>query len=218
MCAICNTYLFFLANAGWAETPRSVQPGDKIISETPTPSASKRRSRWDETPGATPSMTPGGATPSMTPGGATPSMTPSATPSMTPVMMTPGGSTPMGQKAMAMATPSAAQLAQMTPEQMQAFRWEREIDERNRPLMDEELDAMFPPGYKVNSRPPEFRLETNISHVIHLLPPGVAATSNLCPHQDPGKEIDCYSNANDGSDPIWLLHAAGELGQVGQVC
>ena len=36
----------------------------------------------------------------------------------------------MGQKAMAMATPSAAQLAQMTPEQMQAFRWEREIDER----------------------------------------------------------------------------------------
>merc|ERR1712012_1279000 len=92
-----------------------------------------RRSRWDETPGATPSMTPGGATPSMT-----------------PVMMTPGGSTPMGQKAMAMATPSAAQLAQMTPEQMQAFRWEREIDERNRPLMDEELDAMFPPGYKVS--------------------------------------------------------------------
>jgi len=141
------------ANAGWAETPRSVQPGDKIISETPTPSASKRRSRWDETPGATPSMTPGGATPSMTPGGATPSMTPSATPSMTPVMMTPGGSTPMGQKAMAMATPSAAQLAQMTPEQMQAFRWEREIDERNRPLMDEELDAMFPPGYKVLQPP-----------------------------------------------------------------
>merc|ERR1719495_3139920 len=58
----------------WDETPRSVQPGDKIVSETPTPSASKRRSRWDETPGATPSMTPGGATPSMTPGGATPSM------------------------------------------------------------------------------------------------------------------------------------------------
>lgn len=59
----------------------------------------------------------------------------------------------MGQKAMAMATPSAAQLAQMTPEQMQAFRWEREIDERNRPLMDEELDAMFPPGYKVLQPP-----------------------------------------------------------------
>lgn len=38
----------------------------------------------------------------------------------------------------------------MTPEQLQAWRWEREIDERNRPLTDEELDAMFPEGYKVS--------------------------------------------------------------------
>jgi len=133
---------------GWAETPRSVQPGDKIVSDTPAGSASKRRSRWDETPSATPSMTPSGAsgaaTPSMTPGGATPSQTP---------MMTPGGSTPMGQKAMAMATPSAAQMMQMTPEQMQAYRWEKEIDDRNRPLADEELDAMFPPGYKILQPP-----------------------------------------------------------------
>merc|ERR1719183_3121759 len=85
-------------------------------------------------------------------------MTPGATPrgAATPSMMTPGGSTPMGQKAMAMATPSAAQLAQMTPEQMQAFRWEREIDERNRPLGDEELDAMFPPGYKVLQPPSNY--------------------------------------------------------------
>jgi len=142
------------ANAGWAETPRSVQPGEKmIISETPTPSASKRRSRWDETPAATPSMTPGGSTPS---GSATPSMTPGATPSHTPMMMTPSGSTPMGQKAMAMATPSAAQMAQMTPEQMQAYRWEREIDERNRPLTDDELDALFPPGYKVLQPPSNY--------------------------------------------------------------
>ena len=44
----------------------------------------------------------------------------------------------------------------MTPEQLQAWRWEREIDERNRPLTDDELDAMFPEGYKVLScRPPE---------------------------------------------------------------
>lgn len=40
-------------------------------------------------------------------------------------------------------------LMSMTPEQLQAWRWEREIDERNRPLTDEELDAMFPEGYKV---------------------------------------------------------------------
>ncbi len=37
----------------------------------------------------------------------------------------------------------------MTPEQLQAWRWEKEIDERNRPWSDEELDAMFPEGYKV---------------------------------------------------------------------
>lgn len=38
----------------------------------------------------------------------------------------------------------------MTPDQRQAFRWEREIDERNRPLTDDELDAIMPKdGYKV---------------------------------------------------------------------
>ena len=140
--------------AGWAETPRTDRgTSDKIVSETPTPSASKRRSRWDETPSATPSMS-GAATPSgnATPSGAaTPSMmTPSGTPS---AMMTPSMSTPMGAKAMGMATPSPAQMMQMTPEQLQAFRWEQEIDARNRPLSDEELDAMFPPGYKVLQPP-----------------------------------------------------------------
>lgn len=41
----------------------------------------------------------------------------------------------------------------MTPEQLQAYRWEREIDERNRPLTDEELEALFPPGYKILQPP-----------------------------------------------------------------
>ena len=117
---------------GWAETPRADR-GTDLIQDTPTPSASKRRSRWDETPAAGGSMTP--ATPSM------------MTPSMTPI--TPSGATPMGPKAMGMATPTPGHLVPMTPEQMQAFRWEKEIDERNRPMSDEELDALFPPGYKV---------------------------------------------------------------------
>jgi len=132
------------------------QAPDKIISETPTPSASKRRSRWDETPGATPAgganATPtpagGSATPS---GAATPSMmTPSGTPSQ---YNTPSMSTPMGPKAMSMQTPHPSNMAQMTPEQLQAVRWEQEIDTRNRPLSDEELDQMFPPGYKVLQPP-----------------------------------------------------------------
>ncbi|CAH1995277.1 unnamed protein product [Acanthoscelides obtectus] len=112
-------------SSGWAETPRTDRTagGPDLIQETPTPGASKRRSRWDETP----STVDGGITP----------------------MLTPGGSTPVGVKAMAMATPTPGHLASMTPEQLQAYRWEREIDERNRPLSDEELDAMFPPGYKI---------------------------------------------------------------------
>ena len=59
------------------------------------------------------------------------------------------GATPMG--GMGMETPSAAQLAAsmagaagapMTPEQYNAMRWEREIEERNRPLTDDDLDGM----------------------------------------------------------------------------
>jgi Splicing factor 3B subunit 1 len=84
--------------------------------------------RWDETPLA--GMTP-------------------QTPSMTPSSMTPNA-TPVGPKAMGLATPTPGHLVTMTPEQLQAFRWEREIDERNRPLADDELDSMFPPGYKVS--------------------------------------------------------------------
>ncbi|XP_065345743.1 splicing factor 3B subunit 1 isoform X2 [Cloeon dipterum] len=108
-------------HSGWSETPRM----DRVAPED-TPSASKRRSRWDETPLV--AQTP---------------QTPSMTPSMTPT------ATPVGTKAMGLATPTPGHLVTMTPEQLQAFRWEREIDERNRPLADDELDSMFPPGYKV---------------------------------------------------------------------
>ena len=46
---------------------------------------------------------------------------------------------------------AVGQLGSMTPEQLQAMRWEQEIDYRNRPLTDEELEAMFPQeGYKVH--------------------------------------------------------------------
>ncbi|CAG2067567.1 unnamed protein product, partial [Timema podura] len=139
-------------NSGWAETPRTDRTGagGDLIQETPTPSASKRRSRWDETPGS--QMTPGAMTPT-TPGTPhTPHGTPH-TPHGTPSILTPSGVTPTGTKAMAMATPTPGHLATMTPEQLQAYRWEREIDERNRPLSDDELDSYFPVGYKVLQPP-----------------------------------------------------------------
>lgn len=111
---------------------------------TPTPGG-KRRSRWDETPqvGSTPS--------SGTPSSATPlgMGTPAGTPSM--ITGTPGV-TPGGTVAMHMQTPTPGHLISMTPEQMQAYRWEKEIDERNRPMTDDELNALMPfDGYKVST-------------------------------------------------------------------
>jgi splicing factor 3B subunit 1 len=73
-------------------------------------------------------MTPAGMTPGSTPFGASDMMTPS-----TPGAMMMGG---RGMPGM----PSVP----MTPEQIQARRWEMELDERNRPLSDEDLDALFP--------------------------------------------------------------------------
>lgn len=60
-----------------------------------------------------------------------------------------------------METPAAAALQRiqaqvpMTPEQYQEMRTQREMYERNKPLSDEELDAMLPgekEGYKVGGR------------------------------------------------------------------
>lgn len=154
------------AHSGWAETPRADR-GSDIIQDTPSTQQAKRRSRWDETPAMTPqagAATPA-MTPSMTPGAMTPSglaagqhtpgtFTPTGAPGIyTPMGLTPSGQTPSGSKAMGMATPTPGHLVTMTPEQMQAFNWQREIDERNRPLTDEELDSMFPPGYKILAPP-----------------------------------------------------------------
>lgn len=138
------------ATPGWGmETPARGGSDDVKIEDTP--SASKRRSRWDMTPSAT-TPAPGSATPM---GGATPSFTPSH-PSMTPIGgMTPGGATPIGSAAMSMKTP-AKPMIPMTPEQMSIYRFEKDIDDRNRPLNDEELDALFPVGYKILAPPPGY--------------------------------------------------------------
>ena len=132
------------SHAGWAETPRTDRGGSgggDLSAETPTPHGGKRRSRWDETPA---SQRVGGTTPLM---GATPSMGTPVVGGATPNF---SGVTPAGALAMHLQTPTPGQMGSMTPEQMQAWRWERELDERNRPLSDEELDALFPQeGYKV---------------------------------------------------------------------
>ncbi len=129
-------------HVGWAETPRADRAGE-AVTETPG-TVGRRKSRWDETPQ---SQRMGGSTPSLT--GATPSFS-SATPSFGTATPNFSKQTPAGDLAKMMATPSTGMSGSMTPEQMQAWRWEKEMDDRNRPLNDDELDAIFPQeGYKV---------------------------------------------------------------------
>lgn len=148
---------------GWgAETPRDLKSDLLEPKLEETPGASKRRSRWDLTPSQTPTAT-GAETPlsatangmttpvRFTPGGA--HHVGVANGGMTPSMLTPGGATPIGTPAMGLKTPAAIPRVPMTPEQAAIYKWEREIDERNRPLPDEELDALFPPGYKILAPP-----------------------------------------------------------------
>ncbi len=48
----------------------------------------------------------------------------------------------------------------MTPEQYQEMRLQKEMWERNRPLLDEELDAMLPSekeGYKILPAPANYK-------------------------------------------------------------
>lgn len=99
-------------------------------------------------------MTPSGQmTPSFTPNAnsITPSHGGSVYGDMTPTgQFTPGGATPSGFKAMNLQTPMVhAQIVPQTPEQIHAQRWEREIDDRNRPMGDDELDLLFPSGYRI---------------------------------------------------------------------
>jgi len=92
-----------------------------------TPTPRKKKNRWDETPG----MTPGGF-------GATPGF---------------GGATPMASMAMGMATPSNIPE---TPEAINMRRVQDDVNMRNRPWTDEELDKLLPgeeDGYKILDQP-----------------------------------------------------------------
>ncbi|OXU31127.1 hypothetical protein TSAR_005037 [Trichomalopsis sarcophagae] len=176
--------------SGWAETPRTDRVAGDLIQETPTPSASKRRSRWDETP----TQTPGSMTPQ------TPA-TPLTTPHQTSIL-TPSGTTPIGSKAMGMATPTPGHLMSMTPEQLQAYRWEREIDERNRPLSDDELDAMFPPGYKVLQPPAGYVPIRTPARKLTATPTPIAGTPQGFFIQQEDKNSKLIDNQPKGNLPF----------------
>lgn len=126
-------------------------PVSQNLDATPVTQANKR-SRWDATPvrsndpDATPMRSEWDV--DATPRGTTKRSRWDATPVASDMTM----GTPVG--GMGMMTPTPGQLSQMTPEATNAMRWERELDSRNRPLSDEELDAMFPTtGYKILEPP-----------------------------------------------------------------
>ena len=121
----------------WDATPKIDAGAGGGVGPTPK----RTRSRWDETPliraGAAgdPNATPLGA--GAFDGGATPG------PGQLAGMVTPDIH---GLAAQHM----AAANVPMTPEQYNAMRYEREVEARNAPLTDEDLDLMLPSeGYKI---------------------------------------------------------------------
>ncbi|ETV75167.1 hypothetical protein H257_10384 [Aphanomyces astaci] len=134
------------SSSQWDATPVAADmptPKKNRWDETPAPAGGAEK-KWDATPQATSSSSSFDATP--TPGrkrsrwDETPLMDDNRTPTSA-ALMTPGGSL----------------AAHVMPEVVQRLRWEREIEERNRPLTDDELDSMFPTtGYKVLDPPASY--------------------------------------------------------------
>ena len=165
--------------------------------------SSKTRSRWDETPVAGSGSTSSGWDVSATPSGSSVQATPGGTKkrsrwdetpvaniggSETPRGPSAGGETPVGSLAMGMMTPSSY-LGPMTPELSQRMRWEAEIEERNRPLSDEELDAMFPStGYKIIDPPASYMPIRTPQRKLLATPTPMGATPGFTIQQTPTRE------------------------------
>eukprot|EP01052_Picozoa_sp_SAG31_P021421 SAG31_NODE_1656_length_7621_cov_3.193433_2_plen_756_part_00 len=160
----------------WDETPAAGAAG-----ATPAGGTSKRsgRSRWDETPVGQDAAA-------------------DATPAATSAFMTPGA-TPVG--AADMATPA---IHTMDPAAVQAMRWERELDERNRPLSDEELDAMFPQeGYVVLEPPPTYQPIRTPARRLAATPTPMAGTPMYqLPGEDRGQQYDLPPTPSGNLPPL----------------
>ncbi|XP_047310537.1 splicing factor 3B subunit 1 [Impatiens glandulifera] len=137
-----------------------------------TPTPKRQRSRWDETP-----ATMGSATPMA---GATP------TAAYTP------GVTPIGGVELATPTPGAINLrGAITPEQYNLLRWEKDIEERNRPLTDEELDSMFPQdGYKILDPPASYIPIRTPARKLLATPTPLATPLYSIPEENRGQQFD----------------------------
>ncbi|KAK3212969.1 hypothetical protein Dsin_017675 [Dipteronia sinensis] len=158
------------AGMAWDATPKGLA--------TPTPK--RQRSRWDETP-----ATMGSATPMA---GATPAA------AYTP------GVTPVGAIDVATPTPSAINLrGTITPEQYNLLRWEKDIEERNRPLTDEELDTMFPlEGYKILDPPASYVPIRTPARKLLATPTPLGTPLYQIPEENRGQQFDVPKEAPGG--------------------
>ncbi|KAL4188440.1 hypothetical protein AMTRI_Chr08g160140 [Amborella trichopoda] len=204
----------------WDATPT---PGR---AEAATAASGSRRNRWDETP--TPRLadsdaTPvGGVTPGATPAGmawnATPKLSGMGTPTPkrqrsrwdeTPATMgsaaplpgaTPTAFTPVGAVDLATPTPGAINLrGAITPEQYNLLRWEKDIDEWNRPLSDEELDAMFPQeGCKILEPPASYVPIRTPARKLLTTPSPMGTPLYSIPEENRGEQFDVPKEAPGG--------------------
>ncbi|CAA7034833.1 unnamed protein product [Microthlaspi erraticum] len=160
---------------GGGVTPGSTPSGntwDATPKGLATPTPKRQRSRWDETPATMGSATPGGATPA--------------------AFYTPGV-TPLGGDGLLTPTPGQLNLngAGMTAEQYNMARWEKDIEERNRPLSDEELDAMFPlEGYKVLEPPASYVPIRTPARKLMATPTPYATPGYNIPEENRGQQYD----------------------------
>jgi splicing factor 3B subunit 1 len=155
------------AGMTWDATPK--------LSGLATPTPKRQRSRWDETPATMDSATPmEGATPT------------AAAASFTP------GITPVGGVDLATPTPGAINLrGSITPEQYNLLRWEKDIEDRNRPLTDEELDAMFPQeGYKILEPPASYVPIRTPARKLLATPTPMGTPLYSIPEENRGQQFD----------------------------
>ncbi|KAK7302947.1 hypothetical protein RJT34_13844 [Clitoria ternatea] len=158
------------AGMTWDATPK--------LAGMATPTPKRQRSRWDETP-----ATMGSATP-------LPGATPAA--AYTP------GVTPVGGVELATPTPGALH-GSITPEQYNLLRWERDIEERNRPLTDEELDAMFPQeGYKILEPPASYVPIRTPARKLLATPTPLGTPLYQIPEENRGQQFDVPKEAPGG--------------------
>lgn len=163
-------------NSRWEETPKVASKGSSRWEETPAAvSGAEGASRWDA------------PTPVWNHADPTPSIQGSASRKRSRWDETPAA----GGGDAVQATPSLA-VTDSTPlrvDSVQQMRWQADIDERNRPLTDEDLDIMFPAkGYKVLDAPANYVPIRTQEHKLLATPTPMGMTPGFSMQQTPSRD------------------------------